>query len=78
MGTDSSLLAAKVIDNAYAVVAIELAALSQAVDILECKKELSSSGLEVFKLTRKDLPVVHEDRVISEEMNTLVDHLKEI
>lgn len=77
MGTDSALLAAKVIENAYSVMSIELVSLSQAVDILKNQSLLSESSKEIFKLVRKSVPLVHEDRVINLEMKKLISEMKE-
>lgn len=77
MGTDSALLAAKVIENAYSVLSVELVVLSQAVDILKNKNLLSASSKNIFDFIRKNVPVVNEDRVINLEMRGLIEKMKE-
>ncbi|HBM45711.1 MAG: Histidine ammonia-lyase [Parcubacteria group bacterium GW2011_GWF2_38_76] len=76
MGTDSALLASKVIENAYSVLSIECVVLSQVVDILKNKNLMSSSSKDIFNFVRKFVPVVFEDRVISSEIKDLISSLK--
>jgi len=48
MGTNSALICAKVIENAYQVMAIELMSLTQAIDILKLTKRLSAYNTKVL------------------------------
>jgi histidine ammonia-lyase len=48
MGTNSALICAKVIENAYQVMAIELMSLTQAIDILKLTERLSAYNTKVL------------------------------
>ena len=48
MGTNSALICAKVIENAYQVMAIELMSLTQAIDILKLTERLSTYNTKVL------------------------------
>ena len=61
MGTNSALMAMKVIDNTFEVLAIELIALLQAVDYLEYAEKLSPATYAVYDTLRKIVPVFRED-----------------
>jgi len=76
MGTDAALLTAKVIDNAFVVLMIELVALAQAVDYKGDQKKLSSTALKLYKSFRQQLPVIIEDRVLIKELPATVAWLK--
>jgi histidine ammonia-lyase len=62
MGTNSALLAAKVIENAFQVLSIEVIAIVQAIDALECKDSVSSVTREFYDKIRSAVPVYMEDR----------------
>ncbi len=76
MGSDSSLLAAKVIDNAYVVLAIELITLAQAVDFLGGSKKFSTESKKLFATVRKIIPKIEDDRVLVAELDSIVKFLK--
>lgn len=61
MGANSALLAAKVIENAFQVVAIELIGLLQAVDYLKIEDKLSSKTRHAYHNLRKLVPVFVDD-----------------
>ncbi|WP_027419518.1 HAL/PAL/TAL family ammonia-lyase [Crocinitomix catalasitica] len=48
MGTNSALIADTVIENTYQVLAIELIAIAQAIDISECKDKIGAQSLAIF------------------------------
>ncbi|HSY60375.1 MAG TPA: aromatic amino acid ammonia-lyase [Cytophaga sp.] len=50
MGTNSALICAKVIENAYQVMAIELMSLTQAIDILKLTERLSAYNTKVLAI----------------------------
>lgn len=56
MGTNSALIAHKVIENAYEVLGIELMALIQAVDYLEVQPRLGKFSSHIFHELRKIVP----------------------
>lgn len=61
MGSNSALLTKKVIDNAYEVLSIQLMALAQATDILDCKSELSRSAQNLHTFVRQHVDMIKED-----------------
>ena len=76
MGTDTALIAAKVVDNMYIVLAIELVVLTQIVDYLDVQDKLSDSSKELYRLTRRQFPKLYEDRVIVRQLASLVETVK--
>ena len=76
MGTDAALLAAKVIENAYVVLAIERITLAQAIDFTQEAKKLSKPIEHDYLAIRSVFPAVIEDRAFSPELNAVVDVLK--
>jgi len=77
MGTDAALFAAKVIENAYIVLAIELITLAQAVDFLGEKGRLSKSSQELFTELRSVMPVVINDRTMVEDLQGVLRYVKQ-
>lgn len=61
MGTNSALMAMKVIDNTFEVLAIELIALLQAIDYLDYTSKLAPSSHAVYTTLRKIVPTFRED-----------------
>ena len=76
MGMESSLLTAKVIENAYIVLAIELITLAQATDFRQVYNKLSNSSKHLFERVREVFPKVVEDRVLIDELPQVVELLK--
>lgn len=62
MGCNSALLAKKVIDNSFDVLAVQLLALTQAIDYLKCQSRLSSFALKVYEEVRSICPPITEDK----------------
>src|SRR5690606_14402228 len=62
MGCNSALLAKKVIDNTFGVLAIQLMALAQAIAFLSCQDKLSSSSRKLYAEARNITPVIEEDK----------------
>jgi histidine ammonia-lyase len=61
MGTNSALMAMKVIDNSFDVLAIELISLLQAIDYLNYADKLSPITFAVYTTLRKIVPVFRDD-----------------
>jgi len=61
MGTNAALLAKKVIDNTYQVLAIEMISILQAIDYLEIKDRLSSYSRSKYEDLRRIVPKFTED-----------------
>jgi len=76
MGTDAALLAAKVVENAYIVVAIERITLAQAVDFTKEIDQFSQPIQTEYRSIREVFPAVIEDRAFSPEINNVVHLLK--
>lgn len=76
MGTDATLLAAKVIENAYIVLAIELIALAQAVDIRSVQKLLSTESRALYKAFRDAFPTIIEDRDLTTDLPRVLELLR--
>ena len=76
MGTDSALLTAKVVENAYILLGIELVVLLQATDATKEVDKLSLSSRNIFREGRAIVPVVIEDRSLAEELENLIKLLK--
>ena len=79
MGTNSALLAKRVIDNGFQVMAIHLMALCHAVDLLseDEKKRLSTKTKKVHELIRQEMDFFSEDSVLSEKTSNVVQLIKE-
>ncbi len=77
MGTDAALLTAKVLENAYIVITIELITLAQAVDFMKNSKDLSPKNGALYKGLRKVFPVIIKDRVIIEELRNSISFVKD-
>lgn len=76
MGTNSALLAARIIENAYQVMAIQMISLLQAVDQLEISEKLSSFNKNIYRVLRVIVPVVTDDRPLYPDIHKLKEHLK--
>jgi histidine ammonia-lyase len=62
MGCNAALMTGRVIDNAFAVLGIQLMTLLQAVDYLKCQSKLAPHTLEVYNQMRTIFPVFIEDK----------------
>lgn len=76
MGTNSAILAKRVIDNAYQVMAIHSIALAQAVDCLEIAKELSPNTHHFYEEIRNLVPKFIKDTPKYPEIQKVIDFLK--
>src|SRR3569832_2321804 len=63
MGTNAALITAKVIENAYQVVAIELLTAVQAIDALAVDKKLSTRSQHIYQQIRNIVPRFEDDTV---------------
>lgn len=77
MGTNSAIIAKRVIDNGYQVMAIHMMAVCQAIDLLdeEKRKLLSSKTMEVYHIIRKVTPHVGEDVAQFENIRNIIETL---
>ena len=79
MGTNSALITKKVIENSFQVISIHIMAICQAIDLLstEEKEKLSSKTLKLYKLIRTKVDFITTDRVMSNEITSVIELLKE-
>lgn len=76
MGTNSALLAKRVIENAYQVMAILMMGIVQAVDCLDISERLSSRSQKVYKEIRAFFPAFREDTPKYKEIEKMIAYLK--
>ncbi len=76
MGTNSALLAQKVIENAFQVIAIEYITILQAVDYLKFEKKLSSKSRKLYKSLRTLVPKFTNDAVKYKEIEAVKIYLQ--
>jgi len=75
MGTNSSLLAKKVIDNTYQVLAIEILSIVQAIDYLKIHDQLSAHTRSTYNQIRDIVPIFREDTIKYLEIRKIKDYL---
>lgn len=75
MGTNSALLAAKVIENGFQVLSIELITICQAIDALKCKDFVSSATKDLYENVRAVVPAYREDRPMYKEIEAVKNRL---
>ena len=76
MGTNAATLTRKVIENAFQVLAIEAITIGQAIDILGCYDQLSSTTKEWYNEIRTIIPFFKEDMVFYPYLKDMVSWLK--
>lgn len=76
MGTNSALIARRVISNSYQVLAIHSMALTQAVDCLKISGKLSPKTKKFYKDIRSIVPVFVEDTPKYKEIERIMEYLK--
>ena len=72
MGTDSTLMTMKVIEQVHIVLAIELVALAQATDIMRVHNQLSPAAVQLYQSVREAMAPVSEDRVLVDDLPRVV------
>lgn len=78
MGTNSAVMAKKVIENGFQVMAIHMIAVCQAIDLLEDSKKarLSTKTMEIYSIIRNVVDVITEDVPQSENMKKVIEVLR--
>jgi len=76
MGCNAANIAKRVIDNSFEVLAIQMVAVLQAVDFLECTPRLSSYTLRVYNEVRKIFPKFIEDKPMYKELKQVKNYLE--
>ena len=77
MGTNAALIAKKVIDNSYQVLAIEMISILQAIDFLEIKDRLSSYSLSKYQDLRHIVPKFTEDTIKYKDIQNIEQYIME-
>lgn len=75
MGTNSALMAAKVIENSFQVLSIELISIVQAIDILNCQDKIGSQSLSIFNDISKLAKGIDADEPGFEKIIRVNDYL---
>lgn len=76
MGTNSAQIAAKVVENAFQVMAIHMMGIVQAVDFLKIQDSLSLRSRKAYDEVRAFFPVFVKDTPKYKEIREMVDYLK--
>jgi histidine ammonia-lyase len=77
MGTNAALIAKKVIDNTYQVLAIEMISILQAIDHLEIKDKLSSYSFSKYMDLRQIVPKFTEDTIKYNDIHNIEQYIME-
>lgn len=75
MGTNAAVITAKVIENSFEVLAIELITIVQAIDYLEQKDQISSVSKKIYDDIRAIIPKFKEDQVMYPFVQKVKDYL---
>ena len=76
MGTNAATITAKVVENAYQVLAIELLSAVQAVDALKFEKKLSTEGQKTYKQIRTIVPRFEDDTILYKKLLKVKEYLQ--
>jgi histidine ammonia-lyase len=77
MGTNSALLAKKVIENAYEVVSIQFMAIIQAIEFLKCRNSMAEATGKVFDMLSGICPPFVEDTTKYRDIANMKKYLME-
>jgi len=75
MGANAAVITAKVIENAFEVLAIELITIVQAIDYLEQNDKISSVTKKIYDDVRQIIPKFSEDQVMYPFVQKVKDYL---
>ena len=75
MGTNAAVITAKVIENAFEVLSIELITIVQAIDALQQKGKVSSVTRDLYDAVRKIVPEFKKDQVMYPFVQKVKDYL---
>jgi histidine ammonia-lyase len=76
MGCNGALIARKVIDNTFDVLAVQAIALAQAIDYLKCHSRLSTVATNFYESIRKIVLPIIEDHPHSDNLQLVKEYLK--
>ncbi|MBT6438369.1 MAG: aromatic amino acid lyase [Flavobacteriales bacterium] len=77
MGTNAAQITARVIDNSFQVLAIELMTLIQAIDYLDFRDKMSPKSREVFDNLRIVVPPFKEDTTKYNEVRDMTNYVRQ-
>lgn len=78
MGSNAALMAQKVINNTYEVLAIEFMSIIQAIDYLKCEGKLSAVSRKLYKEMRALVPVFAKDSIQYVRQQKVIAYLKNV
>jgi len=76
MGANAALITRRVIENAFQVLSIHAISIAQAVDCVDCSKQLSPFSNKVYKEIRKICPTFIEDKPLYKNIRSITEYLK--
>jgi histidine ammonia-lyase len=76
MGTIAAIHTRRIVEHVHYILAIELLCVSQAIDLAEIQHQLAPKTSEVYQNIRKAIPMLHEDRELSPDINTCVELIR--
>jgi len=76
MGCNAALMTRKVIDNAFAVLGIQLMSLLQAVDYLACQDKMAPATLALYKEIRTIFPKFIQDQPKYKDLESIKQYLE--
>ena len=76
MGTNAAVITAKVVENAYQVLAIEIVSAIQAIDALKCDAKLSARGKQTYAEVRAIMPRFEDDTILYKKLEKVKLHLQ--
>ena len=78
MGTNSALIAQKVIFNTYEVMAVEFMGIIQAIEYLKFQTKISKNGAAYYNKLRELVPVFKTDHIKYKEQAKIISYLKSL
>lgn len=77
MGANAALITRKVINNAFEVLAIQVIAVIQAIDYMNCAQSLSGPAQKMYTELRNICPKFVEDRPLFKDIRSVTAYLRE-
>ena len=77
MGTNAAMMAKRVIDHSYLVLAIHMITILQAISYMGCEKKLSAYSRKKFDDLRQIVPMFSEDTTKYKEIQQIADYILE-
>lgn len=78
MGCNAALMTRKVIENSFDVLSVQLLAVMQGIDILQCQNRLSTITLSIYNEVRNIAEAITDDKPRYEELQRVRNYLKEL